>query len=294
MWSLPAAPAAPLPSVASTPVLHTLFQNLQNACTRYRVVVTSARHRVASLWEDYTTAWLRGETQMPLRLKRWYDSYSGVGDDATTSEGMAEPYIGSLLADPPPRMAVLGLNPGAYVPAFQARDGIFAKEIGRYGSYRAWASSGPYHRPPWTDEHGPNRFHRSRLAFTRAWLQDADADHSDLLIVVCYPWHSPKITAKFAPPIELIEEYVWQPLAELPVGEIFAFGRPWNHIASALGLRPLQMLGAGGDGYGSRVASRAVRTYGLESGQRLVVEWHTGRAGPPGAAETEILRKALQ
>jgi hypothetical protein len=54
------------------------------------------------------------------------------------------------------------------------------------------------------------------------------------------------------------------------------------------------MLGAGGDGYGSRVASRAVRTYGLESGQRLVVEWHTGRAGPPGAAETEILRKALQ
>jgi hypothetical protein len=231
---------------------------------------------------------------MPHRLKRWYESYSGAGHGAATSDGMAEPYLGNLLADPPPRMAVLGLTPGAYMPAFQARDGIFAKEIGRYGSYRAWASSGPYYRPPWTDEHGPNRFHRSRLAFTRAWLQDTDADHSDLLIVECFPWHSRKITAKLAPPIDLIDEFVWQPLADLPVREIFAFGRPWDHMASALGLRPLRMLGAGGDGYGSRVPSRAVRIYALESGQRLVVEWHAGSAGPPSATETAILRKALQ
>jgi hypothetical protein len=45
--------------------------------------------------------------------------------------------------------------------------------------------------------------------------------------------------------------------------------------------------------YGSRVRSRAVRVYALPSGQRLVVEWYTGSAGPPSAAETELLRAAL-
>jgi hypothetical protein len=39
--------------------------------------------------------------------------------------------------------------------------------------------------------------------------------------------------------------------------------------------------------------SRAVRVYTLPCGQRLIVEWHAGGAGPPNAAETALLRKAL-
>jgi hypothetical protein len=61
----------------------------------------------------------------------------------STRDGFAEPYLGGLLADPAPRMVVLGLNPGAYVPSYQTRGGIFAKEIGQLGSYRAWAATGP-------------------------------------------------------------------------------------------------------------------------------------------------------
>ena len=75
--------------------------------------------------------------------------------------------------------------------------------------------------------------------------------------------------------------------------EVFAFGRPWHALASALGLPLAAALGAGGDDYGSAVASRAVRVYALNSGQRLVVEWHSGSAGPPSSEEIALLRRAL-
>ncbi|SIM77068.1 hypothetical protein [Micromonospora cremea] len=137
------------------------------------------------------------------------------------------------------------------------------------------------------------RYYGARLAFTRRWLQDPNADHRDLLIFECYPWHSKALTAPLRPPSEVIEEFVWQPIAELPVRDVFAFGRPWDAIAQALELPLTGRLGSGGRDYGSKVPSRAVRTYGLPSGQRLVVEWHPGSAGPPSAKETALLREAL-
>ncbi|MFR9777803.1 hypothetical protein ACL02O_17335 [Micromonospora sp. MS34] len=150
-------------------------------------------------------------------------------------------------------------------------------------------------QPPWTlpEEMGENRYYRARLEFTRRWLQVPSADHRDLLIFECYPWHSKAITAPLRPPPEVIEEFVWEPIAELPVQDVFAFGRPWDAVAHALRLPLTAVLGSGGTDYGSKVKSRAVRIYSLPSGQRLVVEWHPGSAGPPSAEETEILRRAL-
>lgn len=192
-------------------------------------------------------------------------------------------------------MVVLGLNPGEFQREFQARNGIFAKEIAEHGPYSRWATTRPYNRPPWTlpQKMGKNRYYQARLSFTRRWLQDPSADYRDLLIFESYPWHSKALTAPLRPPPEVIEEYVWQPIAELPVQAVFAFGSPWDGIAQALGLQETGALGSGGTDYGSKVSSRAVRTYALPSGQRLVVEWHAGSAGPPSAKETALLRDAL-
>ncbi|WP_446215547.1 anti-phage DNA glycosylase Brig1 [Micromonospora sp. IBHARD004] len=259
-------------------------------------MTTSARERVAAFWDAHIAAWLKGKDQLPSRVLDWFDSYVGVGPGEATREGFPEPYHGDLLGlEHTPRMVVLGLNPGEFRPRFQARDGIFAKEIEQHGSYSRWTTTCPYNRPRWTLPHemGRNRYYQARLGFTRRWLQDPSADHRELLIFECYPWHSKSITAPLKPPPEVIEEFVWQPIAELPVQDVFAFGRPWDDIAQALGLREVGKLGFGGTDYGSAVHSRAVRIYGLSSGQRLVVEWHSGAAGPPSAKETALLRDAL-
>ncbi|MEU1686891.1 hypothetical protein [Micromonospora sp. NPDC005707] len=260
-------------------------------------MTTSARQRVAAFWDAHVEMWLSGGDPLPPPLDCWFDSYKGNGSGKPTRHGFPEPYHGDLLGlEQTPRMVVLGLNPGEYRQKFQSRDGIFAKEIKEeYGSYSRWQTTCPYNRAPWTlpDQMGKNRYYEARLQFTRRWLQEPDADHGDLLIFECYPWHSKAITAPMCPPREVIEEYVWEPIAELPVRDVFAFGRPWDGVAQALRLPLTAKLGSGGTEYGSTVTGRAVRIYSLPSGQRLVTEWHPGSAGPPSAPETEILRNAL-
>ena len=92
----------------------------------------------------------------------------------------------------------------------------------------------------------------------------------------------------------VVDEFVWQPLSELSIDPLFAFGRPWEAVAHALNLRLVDALGVGGRQYGSTVLNRAVRVFALTSGQRLVVEWHSGSAGPPRSSEVHLLREALR
>jgi hypothetical protein len=96
------------------------------------------------------------------------------------------------------------------------------------------------------------------------------------------------------PQSEIIKRFVWQPVSEVDTEYVFAFGWPWNQAALDMSLPLLAAKGAGGADYGSAIQSRAVRLYGLPGGQRLVVEWHSGGAGPPSVAETELLRSALE
>lgn len=259
------------------------------------LVTISARRRVADFWDTHVEAWLGGDDHLTPRLSTWFDSYQGVGAGGATRAGFPEPYFGDLVGvERTPRVVVLGLNPGGYCPRFQARDGIFAHEIKQYGSYSRWAATGPYARSPWTQEMGKNRYHRARVRFAQRWLDDPNADHRDVLIFECYPWHSESLTAPLMSPPDLIEEFVWQPIAELPVPEVFAFGRAWDDLAQTRGLPRAGSFGKGGLlSYDSKVADRAVRVYALPSGQRLVVVWQPGYAGPPDAAETASLRAAL-
>lgn len=55
-----------------------------------------------------------------------------------------------------------------------------------------------------------------------------------MLLFELYPWHSTSVTAAIRPPAEIIDQFVWQPIAELPAQEVFAFGAPWTRLAVSL------------------------------------------------------------
>src|SRR5207248_2142982 len=80
--------------------------------------------------------------------------------------------------------------------------------------------------------------------------------------------HSTAVTAPMRPPPDIVDAFVWQPIAELPAREVFAFGRPWDDLASGLGLPRTRALGPGGRDYGSTVPTRVVHGYALPAGQR--------------------------
>jgi hypothetical protein len=248
---------------------------------------------VATFWDQHINAWLAGEDPMSATLRRWFDGYDGAWPDHATRDGFPEPYIGDLLGHvTTPRMVFLAFHPGEYVPQFQARDGIFADEIRRHGSYSAWARTTPYSQQTWTSEMGGNRFSTAHLSFARRWLGDNTASPDDMLIFEAYPWHITTARVRLDPPPDIIDEFVWQPITELPVQDVFGFGRTWDRLASRT-LRLREALGAGGRQYGSSVASRAVRIYELPPGQRLIIEWHSGSVGPPRESEVAVLRRAL-
>ena len=222
------------------------------------------------------------------RLQQWFSSYRSTGRGQVTTEGFPEPYIGSLPGGATrPRVEMLGLNPGAQDVAFQAVDGIFADEIRQMGSYSAWAASGPYRRAPWITNKGPNVYRSRRLAFGQRWTADPTLIDGELLTMELYPWHSTAVTGTMAPDPAIIREFVWEPIADADVETVFAFGKPWVRTAEELGLpsRPLDVP--------FTVPSRRVRAYDLLSGQRLIVLWYSGAAGPPNSTDVEVLRLSL-
>jgi hypothetical protein len=96
-----------------------------------------------------------------------------------------------------------------------------------------------------------------------------------------------------APPRDIVDEFVWQPLKELPVDVVFAFGKAWLRVCEGLGLPEQHRWGAGGEDIGLRVPSRTVVVFGLSSGQRVVVSWQPGYAGPPARDDALRLRELL-
>jgi len=250
----------------------------------------SAIARVADFWDHHTAAWLDGEDQLPAELVPWFASYQGRGAGSVTREAFAEPYGGDIRGSP--RFVILGLNPGAATPDFQARNGIFAEAIRRAGSYSAWAASHAYLGDDWTRAHGRNRYGEARLRFARAWLKEPNLPARDLLILELYPWHSTQVTAPIVPCGPIVEKFIWRPLADLSAELIFAFGKPWLGVCKLLGLRELRRWDPGGDDF--IVASRAGVLFELPSHQRVVIVWQSGYAGPPGPDDTERLRRLLR
>jgi hypothetical protein len=252
----------------------------------------TAVDRVAGFWDAVSERWLAGDDSLPDPLERWFASYAGRGAGLVTREAFAEPYVGELRGSP--RFVILGLNPGAASLEFQGRDGIFANEIRARGSYSAWAKSHPYLGETWTRVNGRNRYMATRLRFARDWLEDQCLAPGELLTFELYPWHSRRVTAPIVPPVDIIDAFIWCPLADIQADYIFAFGKPWLHVCRALALPEVGRWGHGGIDFGSKVASRAVVAFALPSGQWVVVSSQAGYAGPPRRDDALRLRGQLE
>lgn len=251
----------------------------------------SARERVITFWEDVTAQWLAGKDPLPDPLARWWHSYAGSGRGEPTREAIAEPYSGPLGGTP--RIAVCALNPGEPFADWQARDGIFARQIRELGSYERWALTDPAGSSEWKAYHGrANRFRSQQLRFVRDWLDDPSAQPRDVLAFELFPWHSIAVTAPITPPPDIVNEFIWEPLAEHALDVVFAFGKPWVSIADRLALPRVAEFMPGGGHFAS--VSRGAVVFGLPSGQHLVVGWHQGGAGPPGTEDTRRLRRLLE
>ena len=248
---------------------------------------------LSDYWDDVVRRFLEGDTNAPDALLGWRGSYQGGGDGAVDDDAMPEPFLGSLLPDVASAV-FLALNPGRVHPGFQSREGVFADEIRGYGdSYTAWASSWPYLRDPWVAANGGNRHHTTRLAFLRTWTGVVDLGASAMVSFELFPWHSARVTSALAPHPGVIDEYVWEPIADLRSPVVFAFGAPWFALLPGLDVEVLEILGAGGQPYGSKVASRSVLVGRSGSGTLIIAEKHSGSAGPPSATEALILQDAI-
>jgi hypothetical protein len=110
-----------------------------------------------------------------------------------------------------------------------------------------------------------------------------------------YPWHSNSLSAGLSCPVDIVQRYVLQPLSELDVQSVFAFGRPWHHVASGAGWQEICRYGENGKHFpGPSVAGWNVVLYRAEPIKvPLVVSWQKGYAGPPGRNRLETLRAIL-
>jgi hypothetical protein len=251
--------------------------------------MTTARNWLADFWDDHTERWLAGEDPMPEPLPRWYDSFKGRGRGEVIRDAFPEAYGGDLRGTP--RVVILGLNPGGADLRFQGRNGIFANEIRQLGSYSKWTASVPYMREPWTSVNGDNPYGQRRLRFARTWLDEPDLTLEQVLTPELYPWHSARVTAAMEPPLDVIDRFVWQPLAEIDVEFVFAFGKPWLRQCEKLGLPEVGHWDAAE--LGSPVESRTVVAFALPSRQWVVVSFYQGSAGPPKKEDALRLRDRL-
>ncbi len=225
---------------------------------------------------------------LPESLRTWRDSYQGHGAGAVDDQAMPEPWIGPLLGHP--RLVVLAYHAGKSDLTFQGRTGLFADEINTFGSYSTWAASAPYSRAPWTSRNGRNRFQDRVRLFARRFHHDDAIEAEDILVFEHFPWHVTSMNITPSPSKATLESMVWAPLAEIDTDMVFAFGGAWVEAADAAGLFLIDRLGQGGRPLSGETEARSVLVYRMPSGQRLVVGWQKGYLGPPGAADTEVLR----
>lgn len=253
--------------------------------------LTPACAAVVALWDNAVSDFLDGGPAVPSHLSGWARSYAGKGQGEVTFDALPEPFLGSLAERP--AGVFLALNPGRADLGFQGRDGVFADEIRRLGSYSAWAASWPYLRGPWVTTKGRNRHHSTRHRFLQTWTERDDLTAADMVGFELFPWHSTAVTARMRPDPDVIEQHVLRPLREL-MAPVFAFGAEWVTILEQrLRLPVADRLGAGGRNYGSSVPSRSVIVFD-DHGLKIFAERHIGSAGPPSAQETRLLRQAIE
>ena len=100
-----------------------------------------------------------------------------------------------------------------------------------------------------------------------------------------YPFHSAKVTGPILPPKDLLTRFILDPIADLDVAHVFAFGKPWLAAAHLLGLDdgkalPIQWA----------TRSRQAQAFPLNQHQSLIVMTQHGYAADTAALVTELAR----
>jgi hypothetical protein len=251
----------------------------------------SARQSVADLWDDVVARWLDRDSALPDDLVRWRASYTGAVDD----RWYPDPFVGDLRGESgEPRVVVLGLNPGVGYAELQSRDGIWARRIRQHG-YSRCLDRVAYDDPDWLRLHGRNSpYWAALMRFARRWTREPELATPQVLNLELYPWHSDRVEGNLRPPADLLDRYVWQPLSEVDVPHIFAFGSRWFDICTAMDWPLLHRYGPQHECVpGSDASWWNLAIFLMPSGQHAVVSWQPGFAGPPGAARVEPLRDLL-
>jgi len=195
-----------------------------------------------------------------------------------------------------PRLVTLGLNPGVAYDEILSRCGIWTKRIAEQGYSYCFTRSPPTDPVVWRELHGTTSRYWDRLIkFAQRWLSDPNADVQDILNFELYPWHSKSLTAGIETPAYLVERYIFEPIAEIDVSEVFAFGAPWFKVAGNLmqtrsvrqKMAPSKVLGDSDSAYWT------MGLYELPSQQTLVVSSQSGSAGPPGEIRMETFRRVV-
>lgn len=246
----------------------------------------SALRHLVDFWDNEIKRWTEGDREVPARLRAWFESYAGTGRGEVRLDVFPEPYTGRLVDNSAP-VVMLGLNPGAAVPSFQAPGGVFFEQL-RSMTYSSWAATVPYASREWEAFAGRNRFYQNRFAFARRLLGDPTWPASDGVFFELFPYHSSGVTAPMNPPASALREFVLDPIGELDTQHVFAFGKPWFSVPERIGLLPGRELHVRWS-----TPSRTARVYRLPSDQDLVVMAQNGYAGPPGAADTAALARSL-
>lgn len=246
----------------------------------------TALPNLVNFWDAEIDRWVSGNTEVPDRLKPWFNSYHGRGHGEVRLDVFPEPYTGRLIGNSAP-VVMLGLNPGAAVPRFQAPGGVFFEQL-KTLRYSEWAATVPYASKEWESFAGPNRFYQNRFAFARRLLSDPNWSVVNGVYFELYPYHSSGVNASMEPPGDIVREFVLDPIGELDTQHVFAFGKPWFSVPARIGLPAGRVLSARWE-----IPSREARIYSLPSGQDLIVMAQNGYAGPPGPGDTETLARAL-
>jgi hypothetical protein len=252
--------------------------------------VHGARQRVADVWDDVIARWLDGDTSLPDDLQRWRDAYSGEVD----YRWYPDPVVGDLRGEvAEPRLVVMGINPGVGHAELQARGGIWAERIRAQG-YSRCLDRIAFDDPAWLALHGRNSpYWANLMRFATRWIGEPLLP-SQILNFELYPWHSDRVEGRMDPPPDILDRYVWQPVAEVAVREVFAFGARWLDICTGLGWPLLERFGPQHEPVPGIDASWwNLAVFGMPSGQRAIVSWQPGYAGPPGLTRIEPLRRLL-
>lgn len=257
----------------------------------------SHRARVADFWDHVLAGWHPGDAHLTPTLMRWYASYAGQSDGAVDLSHYPDPYVGDLRGlRAEPRLVFLGLNPGIGYDRLQGDSGTWTERIRRVGYSHCFERSPAEDADTWKAMHGGKEsvYWRNVVRFAQRWLDDTDVEVSDLLNLELYPWHSKKITGTMRPPVDLIDDLVWQPVQEITVNEVFAFGRVWLDVCRDLDLEEIGTWGPDTEPVpGSTMRHWRVSLFRLPSGQLVVASSQMGSAAPPGAERTAVLKRLV-